>query len=331
MKMSSNAATIYVIGNVNVDLIMGPLAPWPQPGTESILPQGELRVGGAAGNAALALQAMRARYRLICNMGDDVFGRWLAAPFGEAGRDWQWTPMPTTISVGLTHPNGERTFLTSLGHLAAMTLNDALPLLPTRASPGDVALLLGAFLSPRLLDSYDELVEALVERGFEIALDTGWPPSGWSEEMRRRATRWLPACDHVLLNEIESCGLSGEPDVATAAAWIGRRAKPGATIVIKRGPFGASGWCQGQETHATAPKVEVIDTIGAGDVFNAAYLHARLQGRDLAASIAEGVDVASAVISTSPRRYSRQSSTASTPLPNPLPQGGRGLEKAAGD
>ena len=38
-------------------------------------------------------------------------------------------------------------------------------------------------------------------------------------------------------------------------------------------------------------------------VFNAGYLHARLQGRDLAAALREGVTVASAAVSTSPRRY----------------------------
>ena len=46
---------LAVIGNVNVDLIMGPAAPWPQPGTEIIVDHDELRVGGSAGNAALAV------------------------------------------------------------------------------------------------------------------------------------------------------------------------------------------------------------------------------------------------------------------------------------
>jgi sugar/nucleoside kinase (ribokinase family) len=298
-----NAPTIFVIGNVNVDFIMGPIVPWPRAGTESILPQSELRVGGAAGNTGLTLQAMGARFRLICNRGDDIFGRWLAEAFGGAAKDWPTTASPTTVSVCLAHPNGERTFLTSEGHLSVMTGADALRLMPGRAGTGDVALLCGGFVSPKLIEAYEDLIAALVDRGFELALDTGWPSGGWNEALRRRVSGWLPACDHVLLNEIESCGLSGETDVAAAARWIARRAKPGSAIVVKRGPLGASVWHDDKLIDISAPKVVVVDTIGAGDVFNAGYLEAHLQGRGLRASVAAGVAIASAVIATSPRHY----------------------------
>jgi len=294
---------IYVIGNVNVDLVMGPIAPLLVPGTESMVARTELRVGGAAGNAAFALQAMGTPCRLVCNIGDDVFGRWLAEAFGPAARRWPKSALPTTASVGITHPNGERTFLTSKGHLESLSLADVEGQLPKRAGPGDVALLLGGFLSPPLLRSYERLLERLTEGGFAVALDPSWPPGGWTKRMRLRVAAWLRACDHVLLNEAESCGLSGESGIAEAAGWIQRRAKPGVTVVVKRGPRGASAWQEDRTAHAPAPKVKVIDTIGAGDVFDAAYLRARVLGADLGESLAEGVALASAVISTYPRRY----------------------------
>ena len=302
-RTKPTAPTIYIIGCVTVDIIMGPLTPWPRPGTETILPQSEIRAGGAAGNTALALQALGARYRLICNIGDDMFGRWLSEAFGSAGRGWPKAATPTTFSVGVTHPGGERTFLTSEGHLAAMTLADAIELLPARAGKGDVALLCGGFLSPAFIETYESLIATLTQRGFSLALDTGWPPGGWTRPTRRRVAGWLASCDHVLLNEIENCGLSGAADVWAAAKWMARHAKPGATIVVKRGELGASAWQDGQSRSVAALKVRVVDTVGAGDTFNAAYLHARLQGHGLAAALARGVRVASAVISTSPRRY----------------------------
>ena len=294
---------VHVIGNVNVDLIMGPLGAWPQPGTENILAESALRVGGSAGNAALAFQALGVPFRLACNVGDDVFGRWLREPFGTAGRGWPVSPVPTTVSVGINHANGERTFLTSQGHLAVTTMKDVVGRLPRRAGRGDIALLLGGFLSPRLLESYEALIDLLGARGFEIALDTGWPSDGWSETTIRRMAVWLTACDHLLLNEIESCAFSRQRDVETAARWLSRKAKRGAAIVIKQGPAGATGWRDGERFHAAAPEVTVIDTIGAGDAFNAGYLASWLGGRDLAAAVAEGVAVASAAVSTSPRAY----------------------------
>jgi sugar/nucleoside kinase (ribokinase family) len=53
-----------------------------------------------------------------------------------------------------------------------------------------------------------------------------------------------------------------------------------------------------------APAVEVIDTVGAGDAFNAGYLVGMIRGRPVAKALALGVAVASRAVSTSPRSYS---------------------------
>src|SRR5690348_16086172 len=202
MKRGRSPGTIFIIGNVNVDFVLGPVKPWPRPGTETIFPQSEIRIGGAAGNSALTLQALGARFRILCNVGNDIFGRWLIDSFKPDSRRWPIANTPTTASACLAHPNGERTFLTSLGHLAVTSVKDVLTLLPKRARRGDIALLCGGFLSPKLLFGYDDLMETLSARGFEIALDTGWPSGGWTKFQRRRVTRWIGTCDHILLNEI---------------------------------------------------------------------------------------------------------------------------------
>ena len=56
--------TLYVVGNINVDLIMSTLSDWPQRGTEVMLQHSELRPGGSAGNCALALEAIEALEQL---------------------------------------------------------------------------------------------------------------------------------------------------------------------------------------------------------------------------------------------------------------------------
>ena len=75
---------LATLGNVNVDLILGPLAPWPVPGSEVLCPEEDLRVGGAAGNAALAWQAMGLPFQCVASTGSDPFGDWLRAGLGAA-------------------------------------------------------------------------------------------------------------------------------------------------------------------------------------------------------------------------------------------------------
>jgi sugar/nucleoside kinase (ribokinase family) len=292
--------TIYVTGNVNVDLIMGRIAEWPRFGTEIVLPHSETRIGGAAGNTALALQELGAKHRLIASIGDDIFGRWLQSGFSAA--DWAVAKTETTVSVGIVNPSGERTFLTSQGHLSVHTVGDVLALLPPHAAPGDILLLEGCFLSPPLLGDYERLVETARSRGFSLGLDTGWPPQGWEPELRRRTLGWLESLDHLIINEFEVIGLSGEDSQEAAVASLRKTLPPGATLVVKRGPIGASGYRGALAVDVPAPKVDVIDTIGAGDVFDAGYLAATVAGADLEGALRAGVAVASTAISTAPRR-----------------------------
>ena len=294
--------TIYIIGAVAVDMIMGPVAPWPLPGTETFVPHSEIRPGGPAGNTAFALQSLMVSHRIVCNVGNDVFGRWLMESFGDQAQQWDVAKAPTTISVAIEHPGGERTFITAPGNLEHLTAGAILNALPREARPGDIALFAGIFLYPRLLASVDDMIATVARRSFVIALDTGWPPGGWSEEIRSLASGWLAHCDHVLLNEIESQSLSGEQSISEAAKWLAARAKPEATIIIKRGANGALAWQADIVAEVPAPKVKVIDTTGAGDAFNAGYLAACLRGVDIACALQDGIVIASAAIASSPRQ-----------------------------
>jgi len=76
----------------------------------------------------------------------------------------------------------------------------------------------------------------------------------------------------------------------------------GATLVVKRGSLGASG-SRRSRGQRSAPKVEVIDTIGAGDVFDAGYLASNRRRADLESALRIGISTASTAISTAPRRY----------------------------
>jgi sugar/nucleoside kinase (ribokinase family) len=293
---------LCTVGNVNVDLIMGPLAPWPRAGTEVILEDDDLRVGGAAGNAALAWLGLGHDFTIVASIGDDGFGRWLAAAFGDRAKGWPVVRSSTTISVGVTHPNDERTFLTTRGHLPKFGWADVRPQLSAALS-GGLLLLCGTNVTPVLADEYDAVFAWAAAHRVEVALDTGWPVNGWTEAERARVTDWLPHVGHLLLNEIEVMGLTGTDTLNDALGALASILPGTATAAIKTGPRGAilrtaAGWM------VVPPRpIAVLDTIGAGDVFNAGYLSAVAQGAPLAKAVERGIATAAIALSTQPRRY----------------------------
>ncbi|TIV27806.1 MAG: carbohydrate kinase family protein, partial [Mesorhizobium sp.] len=172
---------LAVIGNVNVDLIVGPVAPWPKAGTETVVDHDDLRVGGQAGNTALAWQALGIDFEIAANLGDDQFGRWLREAFGHRAQKWRVRPEGTTLSVGMTHPDGERTFFTTRGHLPRFSLDDVLSVLDGNRLAGGYALLSGSFLTDDLTRDYGALFDWAEANRIAVALDTGWPIDGWTE------------------------------------------------------------------------------------------------------------------------------------------------------
>ncbi len=295
---------IAIIGNVNVDMILGPTAAWPQPGTENIVSHDELRVGGSAGNSALTLMALDVPFQMAANTGSDQFGRWLAEHFGDHAREWAVFPGKTTLSVGLTHPDGERTFFTTLGHLPHFSIEDTLSALDGQALSGGLALLCGSFLTDRLADAYDQFFDWADHHNIDVALDTGWPVEGWTERNRNRALSWLRRCKFAMFNEVETVNLGNSADPIEAARSLAQIMPNGALFIVKCGPNGAFAVGRdGSVISVDAPQVTVIDTIGAGDVFNAAFLASFAKGQPVEASLRAATRSASRAISTSPRAY----------------------------
>ena len=295
---------LAVIGNVNVDLILGPATPWPTPGTEIMVNHDELRVGGQAGNCALVWQNMGLDFQVAATVGSDEFGRWLRTSLGAHADNWPVATASTTLSVGLTHPDGERTFFTTMGHLPRMSLEDVLTSLDATRLVGGYALLCGAFLTHDLSNAYAGFFDWAEANDVTIALDTGWPIDGWTQANCEKARHWLSRCGISLLNEIETTTLADNADPTEAARILKSGMPQAAIVVVKRGPDGALAIAaDGEAVSVPAPAVEVIDTIGAGDVFDAAFLAALANGETLEACLSSGVAVASRAISTKPRRY----------------------------
>lgn len=300
--MNNPAPPLAIIGDAAVDIVLGPIDQWPAVGTEALMERSELRPGGSAANAALAVNYLGASCRLLSSVGNDGLGKWLAEQFRDFDSSLQVCDSATSVSVGVIHSCGERTFLTTRGHLELFAYEHVRPFLPQARRPDSIALLSGVFLTPKLRKDYSRLLDDVAALGYQIALDTGWPSGNWNDELREQVFGWVAKCDHVLLNEIEIANLGNSTDFNVALTNVSRRLEPGTSLVVKNGAKGATGFQSGATMRVDAVPSPVFDTIGAGDSFNAGYLLARMEGSDLTDALAAGCRAAAAIITRFPRR-----------------------------
>jgi sugar/nucleoside kinase (ribokinase family) len=240
----------------------------------------------------------------IGSVGSDTFGKVLEEAFAPQSCRLVRCPARTTLTVGITHPDSERTFFTTRGHLPHFSAEEAIEQLDHVEIGGGTVLLSGAFQTERLMAGYDRLIETVTARGATIAVDPGWPTGGFTAQVRAFLEHLVSRAHCVLLNETEAMHLSDREEPEAAAHFIRALQPPDAETIVKCGSRGAlvlDG--RGALHEVSAPKVTVIDTIGAGDVFNAGYLSGRSLGQSPASSLVRAVVLASRAISTQPRIY----------------------------
>ena len=119
--------------------------------------------------------------------------------------------------------------------------------------------------------------------GWSVSLDPGCDPTGrWDGDLREL----LPLIDVLLPNELELTSIAGARDLEKALRTLHTNCT---TVVAKIGAAGAIALENDRVVRVTPPPIAGIDTTGAGDSFNAGFLHAWLDGRPLQASLRAGV------------------------------------------
>lgn len=325
---------VHILGNLGLDISMGPLQALPAWGTESLVSECTFRPGGAAANTVLALAglyspeglaladvevtvgsglgpSLRSGFgqaagagdgpvpvALYSVVGDDAQGRSLVRQLAAAGVDVSGVPlMPgktTSVSVALVHPSGERSFVTDLGALAE--LDEALfgGWLERIAGPG-LFLLTGACLLPGLPPArVAQLFRTLQDRGITTFLDTGWATDDWAPETVRAWRETLAEVDIFLPNELEAKALTGKSGVDGAAQEL--QAISGGTVIVTLGSDGVLVVTGEGMTRIPTAKFAVADSTGAGDSFAAGLLYGLAQGLPLLESVALGQRLAGRIL-----------------------------------
>lgn len=128
------------------------------------------------------------------------------------------------------------------------------------------------------------LLECAKECGATTSVDFNGRPS---------AER-VPLCDICFMNYDELTSWLGEVD--PIAAWVDRFGHTPSLLVVTRASRGATAVARGEQIDAAARAVDVVDRTGAGDAFNAGFLHAWKGGRTIKASLESGIEWATHAI-----------------------------------
>ena len=273
---SEKAFDIMIAGETNLDLILYGL-PREMPVETELLGSGfNLTLGGSSSILAHNLSLLGTRVGFSSQVGADEMGDIARVRLSEAGLNATHIASKAGAKTGVTIllPHGsERHILTYAGIMAEMTVAD---LDLTYLTSGRHFHLSSLFLQTGLQPGLPGLFDQLRHAGLTISLDTNDDPSGnWGGIL----DLLLDKIDLLLPNEAEIKKIADKPTLDEALDTLAPRIP---LIVVKCGARGALVQQQtvhGIQRHLVPPiLVDPVDTIGAGDSFNAGFLRAYLDG-----------------------------------------------------
>jgi sugar/nucleoside kinase (ribokinase family) len=273
---------VVVAGEMNVDLILTGIDGLPAFGTEQ-LARGASQVPGSSSMiCALGLARLGDTVRFIGRAGDDERGRYCAAALRDAGVDTRGVIIDPAHETGLTvalSGASDRALVTFPGAIAELSGAD----IPDSALHGAAHLHVSSYyLQERLQRDLGALFARAHAAGLTVSLDPGFDPRAtWDGGLRAL----LPSVDVFLPNAVEACALAGTNDVEGALRVLSGL---GTRVVVKHGREGCLALDGGRIVRVPSFVVDAVDTTGAGDNFNAGFLHAWLRGESLVASMRWG-------------------------------------------
>jgi len=284
---ADGVARVLVVGDANPDLVLsGDVVPrFGQ--AEQLLDEAALVVGGSASITAHGLARLGRPVSLVAAVGDDTFGVFLTERLGGAGVDVRHVAVRPDLPTGLTvalNRGDDRAMLTLTGALDSLTEPDLHRALDGLHAEGLRHVHVGSlFLLPSLAAILPAFLARAHERGLTTSLDTNDDPAGQWEGV----DALLPHLDVLLPNRAEAVALGRDADPHRAAAALAAR---GPLTVVKDGATGAFAVSpDGTVTAVAGRAVRAVDTTGAGDTFDAAFLDAWLDAVPLTDALARAV------------------------------------------
>jgi sugar/nucleoside kinase (ribokinase family) len=273
---------IAIAGEINPDLILYGL-PEEMPTERELLARDFcITLGSSSAIVAHNLAVLGSRVGFVTKVGDDAYGNMALVRLSSSGVDVSRVVRSEGAQSGFTvilQHQRERHILTYLGTISELRFEDLdLPYLTSARHFHLSSLFLQRALRPRV----PELFRCMKKAGLTTSLDTNDDPDDrWGAIVEEA----LPYVDVLLPNEREAMKIAHSDDLESALACLGPRVK---VLAVKMGTRGALAICDGKRFTAPAVKVDVVDPVGAGDSFDAGFLHQYVRGADLQSCLAYG-------------------------------------------
>ena len=270
------ALDISIAGELNLDLILYGL-PQTLPTERELLANGfAMTLGSSSAILAHNLAVLGTEVGFVTKVGDDALGRIALERLAESGADLSCVVRAPGIGSGVTlilpHEH-ERHIFTYPGTIFELRFDDLDLEYLSSARHFHMSSL---FLHRAMYEQIPELFRLMKSKGLSTSLDTNDDPDDqWDGPLR--AT--LPYVDMLLPNEREVLKIARAAKLEDAISFLSEKVT---IVVVKLGAEGAMAARGRERFKSPAVNVEVVDPIGAGDSFNAGFLHKYLAGAGLA-------------------------------------------------
>lgn len=264
---------VAIAGEINLDLILYGL-PVEMPLERELLASGfEVTLGSSSAILAHNLATLGTSVTFTTRVGGDELGEIALRRLSQADVDLSRVVRvlggaATGVTIVLPH-GAKRHMFTYPGTMAEMTLAD---LDLEHLAQAQHFHLSSLYLQTGLRPGVGRLFRQLKQTGLTISLDTNDDPDDRWEGL---VEGLLPLVDVLLPNESEACRMTGAGSVDDAIERLGAIVP---VVAVKCGSRGALVRYSGITRRIEPITVEPVDTIGAGDSFNAGFLHAWLRG-----------------------------------------------------
>jgi sugar/nucleoside kinase (ribokinase family) len=268
--MRSRRFDVVVVGELNPDLIlMGDVLPkFGQ--VEKIVDQAFLTIGSSSAIFACGAARLGLRVAFIGKLGRDLFGDFMLSALRDYGIDTHGVvadPMVSTgISVILTQGT-DRAILTYPGTIPRLEFAEIDQAILEQARHLHVG---SYFIQDALRPGLPSLFDQAHNLGLSTSLDTNYDPNEkWNEGIRELLTK----IDLFMPNAVEAMGITGTSNLDQALIRLKPKVK---YLGVKLGKDGAL-LCYGSQEYRQKPiSVKVVDSVGAGDSFDAGLVYGYL-------------------------------------------------------